>query len=82
MKTSPLKLLRAVRGLSQQDLGDAIGVSARTVHKWECGHGNPSMRSLRALAETFGLSLGTLIEFLAHDNLTPLVSEEAIRRLL
>ena len=40
------KALRALRsriGLTQQELGDHLGITARTVRKWEVGESYPPM---------------------------------------
>lgn len=50
---TPAELLRTLRerlGLSQTDLGKALGVSLNTVHVWEKGEREPSASHLQALA--------------------------------
>lgn len=50
---TPAELLRTLRerlGLSQTDLGKALGVSLNTVHVWEKGDREPSASHLQALA--------------------------------
>ena len=53
--------LRRTRGMSQEELGDAVGVSRQTVSKWETGQTTPEMDKLIALAELFGLTLDALV---------------------
>ena len=36
-----IKQLREARKLTQTELADMIGVSSKTVSKWECGKGFP-----------------------------------------
>lgn len=38
-----IKALRKERGMSQKELAKEIGVSDRTVSKWECGKGSVIM---------------------------------------
>ena len=52
--------LRKERGLSQERLAEAVGVSRQTVSKWERGAAEPALEKLRALAEVFGVSLDSL----------------------
>lgn len=53
--------LRRGRGLSQEALGEAVGVSRQTVSKWECGQTTPELDKLLALADFFGLTLDELV---------------------
>lgn len=48
-------------GLSQRELGDRLGVTDKTVSKWECGRGLPEVSLLLPLAEALGLSVGELL---------------------
>ena len=43
--------LRKERGLSQERLAEAVGVSRQTVSKWERGAAEPELEKLRALAD-------------------------------
>lgn len=52
--------LRKQRGLSQEQLAEALGVSRQTVSKWERGAAAPELERLRAMAEFFGVSLDEL----------------------
>ena len=36
-----ISTLRKEQGMTQQQLADAIGVSNKTISKWECGKGMP-----------------------------------------
>lgn len=51
-----LKQLRKSRGLTQQELADAIFVSRSAVAKWENGLGLPGEDSMKALENFFGIS--------------------------
>jgi transcriptional regulator with XRE-family HTH domain len=56
---SVVSLLRKEKGVTQEELGNAVGVSAQAVSKWECG-GIPDTELLPAIADYFGVSLDTL----------------------
>lgn len=45
--------LRKSKGLTQQEVAECLGVSDKTVSKWECGNGLPDITSIPAIAELF-----------------------------
>jgi putative transcriptional regulator len=49
--------LRAAKGMSQQALGDALGVSRQTVNAIEQGRYDPSLPLAIRLARYFGLTV-------------------------
>jgi len=53
--------LRRERGLSQEMLGEAIGVSRQTVSKWETGQSWPDFQRLVLLGDFFDLPLDALV---------------------
>jgi putative transcriptional regulator len=52
-----LKVLRAERGWSQQDLAERIGVSRQSVNAIENGRYDPSLPLAFTIAEVFGLPI-------------------------
>ncbi len=48
-----LPALRAAQGMSQKALADNLGVSVRTVQRWEAGDHAPFARDVRALFNLF-----------------------------
>jgi putative transcriptional regulator len=52
-----LRLLRAERKWSQQDLADRLEVSRQSVNAIETGRYDPSLPLAFRIAETFGLSI-------------------------
>ncbi|HEM6005032.1 helix-turn-helix transcriptional regulator [Peptostreptococcus porci] len=54
--------LRKQKGLSQDELGNALGVSRQTISKWELGQSYPDFQRLVLLSDYFGLSLDTLVK--------------------
>ena len=50
-----LRELRKEKGWSQEDLSNFTGLSVRTIHRIENGHGTPSAESAKALAAVFDL---------------------------
>lgn len=51
--------LRRERGLTQEELGRAAGVSAQAVSRWECG-GAPDVGLLPAIADRLGVTVDAL----------------------
>ena len=62
-----MKGLREARGLTQAELGERIGVSSKTVSKWETGKGLPDISLLQPLATALGISL---IELMNGEHIT------------
>ncbi|PLC06368.1 hypothetical protein CY658_04865 [Variovorax sp. RO1] len=56
-----LKKLRTDRLLSQIELGEAIGISSRTLMRWEAGQGEPGASELLQLARFFRVSIDQLV---------------------
>ena len=55
-----IKAARKVKGLSQEDLGDLLGVSFQAVSSWETGKFIPDSDHLPALAKALDISLDAL----------------------
>ena len=53
--------LRKQRGLTQEELANALFVSRTAISKWESGRGYPSIDSLRALSAFFGVTIDALL---------------------
>ena len=56
-----LQELRKGRGLTQEELAQAIYLSRTAVSKWESGRGYPSIDSLKAISAFFSVSVDDLI---------------------
>ena len=54
--------LRKERGMTQEQLGERLGVSQRTVSRWETGRNMPDIGLLPPLAETLGVTVAELLE--------------------
>lgn len=53
---------RRTRGLTQEEVAAKIGVSAQAISKWENGECLPDCFNLKALGDTYGISLDILLE--------------------
>ena len=67
-----VKALRETRKLTQADLAEMIGVSSKTVSKWETGKGLPDISLLQPLAQALGISVIELMngEPIANRNVS------------
>ena len=53
--------LRKEKNMTQQQLGDKIGLSFKTISKWENGRGMPDLSSLKPLSESLDISINELL---------------------
>ena len=55
-------MLRKNKNLSQEDLGNELGVARQTISKWELGETTPEMDKLIKMSEIFEITLDDLIK--------------------
>ena len=58
---STIRALREKKGYTQKQLGERVGVSDKTVSKWELCRGLPDISLLEPLAAALGVSVEELI---------------------
>lgn len=68
-----LQELRKSRGMTQEELADALFVSRTAVSKWESGRGYPSIDSLKDISRFFSVSIDDL---LSGDKLISIAEKE------
>lgn len=73
--TEKLIQLRTGRGLSQEELAEALGVSRQTIGKWENGLASPEMSGLIALSEYYSISIDALVKDHVCETLTPVIPD-------
>jgi len=78
-----LQSLRRERGLTQELLGERLGVTGKTISRWETGSYLPPVEMLLALSELYQVSMNELIlgERIAPEAL-PVKAEEAVTQAL
>ena len=63
-----IKRLRKDKGLTQEALADALGVTVGAVYKWEAELSNPELPMLVKLADLFDTSVDALLGYEVTDN--------------
>ena len=53
---------RRIKNLSQAQLAEQLGISDKTVSKWECGRSMPDYALIQPLCESLDISVSELIE--------------------
>ena len=66
-----LKTLRKEKGMTQKNVADALGLSAKTVSKWECAGGCPDVSVLAELSSLYGVDLRGLLAGDVGKNVVP-----------
>ena len=56
-----LQQLRKQKGLTQEEVAQALYVSRTAISKWESGRGTPSIDSLKALARFYSITIDELL---------------------
>ena len=75
--------LRKEKGLTQRELAETMGVSDKTISKWERGNGMPEMSMLMPLCRLLGINVNELLsgERLSDDSYSR-KAEENIMNLI
>lgn len=78
--------LRKQAGLSQEALGETLGVSRQAVSKWEGDNGIPELDTLIAMSRLFGVTVGQLLgveePVPAEEESTAAMDEERVEAIL
>ena len=69
-----LKDLRRERGITQEQLAEQLGVSGRTISRWETGNNMPDISLLVEIAEFFDVSIPEIIK---GERKSEIMKEEA-----
>ncbi len=74
---------RKLKGMSQEELSEKVGVSRQAVSKWETGEAQPEITKLKALADVFGVTTDFLLDD-SKDTFAaiPQAKPDAIDRML
>ena len=53
--------MRKQKGLTQKELAELVGISDKTISKWECGNSMPDISYLEALCNSLGITVNELL---------------------
>lgn len=73
---SELQRLRKQKGLSQEELGEKLGVSRQTISKWENGTAYPDMLNLITISDYFGVKIDDMISGKPEEPEKPVTEPE------
>lgn len=62
-----LKQLRIKNKISQEELGETLGVRKSSISNWETNKATPTFEMLSKIASYFGVSIDYLLDFNQHD---------------
>lgn len=81
-----LKELRKENNMTQEQLGERIGVTNKTVSRWETGNYMPPVESLILLSDIYGISINEILagkrvemdelKQVADENMTKVLGEQ------
>ena len=54
--------LRREKGLTQKDIAQRLGITPKTVSKWETGHGFPDVSLISGLSDVFQVNISKLLD--------------------
>lgn len=69
-----ISMLRSVNGYSQEEVAEKIGVSRQAYAKWEKGETVPAVEHCQKLAELYGVTIDSLVNYsdkIGTTTLTP-----------
>ena len=69
-----ISMLRSVNGYSQEEVAEKIGVSRQAYAKWEKGETVPDVERCKKLAELYGVTIDSLVNYsdkIGTTTLTP-----------
>lgn len=61
MLAENLALLRNIRGMTQEEVAEVIGISRQSYSKWEQGETIPDIEKCDRLAKFYGVSINALV---------------------
>lgn len=65
-----IRELREARGMSRQELANALGVDRVTVYRWETGRRQLDSGAIAKLASHFCVTIAELVELVSVENET------------
>lgn len=73
-----IRSYRKQRGLTQEQLAEALGVTVGAVHKWEAKLSTPELNMITELADFFDVSVDALLGYRIRDNSQKAVTDRLV----
>lgn len=64
---SKFATLRMSKGMTQEQIANAIGVTITTIARWESGLRSPSIQAVRAIARAFNCTIDEVVNAILDD---------------
>ena len=77
-----IALRRKEKNFTQEQLAEKLGVSNKTISKWETGKCMPDYSVVRTLCEELGITIAELMDGKVSENSVPSFMEEQILELI
>lgn len=74
---SEIKKFRIKKGITQEQLGQLVGVTTQAVSKWERG-GVPDAEMIPSIADVLGVSIDSLYGRIKEDSLEDTITDEIL----
>ena len=84
--------LRKEKEMTQKQLAEKLGISDKTISKWECGKGLPEVSMMLPLCEVFNISVNELLSGerldeekyrkMAEENIVTLIHEKSTKKII
>lgn len=68
-----ISMLRDINGYSQEEVAEKIGISRQAYAKWEKGETVPDVERCQKLAELYGVTIDSLLNFTEKVGRTPVL---------
>lgn len=78
-----LKNLRKENNMTQEQLGERIGVTNKTISRWETGNYMPPVESLILLSDIYGISINEILagEYVKDSKMREVADENVVKVL-
>ena len=75
-----IKELRKEKGLTQEELAESLGVSNRSISRWENGVNMPDLSLVIEMAKLFDISIGELLDGEREEDMVDKKTEESLMK--
>ncbi|MGB7594473.1 MAG: XRE family transcriptional regulator [Erysipelotrichaceae bacterium] len=70
-----IRILRERNDMTQEDLGNKLGISLKTISSWETGRSEPRMGMIEKMSSIFGVRKSDIIGEVRSKNIIPVIGK-------